>query len=110
MPEKDPTNWALGTWLLGLCMSLAGGWVSFYSKVKTGRARPFNVTELVGEMVVSGAVGIGAYMAAIGLDAPSAIAAALAGVGGHMGARLLFMAEKHLEAIADRLMQQREKP
>lgn len=105
MPEKDPTNWALGTWLLGLCMSLAGGWVSFHSKVKAGRARAFNLTELVGEMVVSGVVGIGAYMTAIGLDAPAAIAAALAGIGGHMGARLLFLAERHLEAIAERIVE-----
>ena len=38
-----------------------GGVVSFLQKVKSGNARPMNLTELVGEMVTSAFVGIITY-------------------------------------------------
>jgi hypothetical protein len=101
MPEKDPTTWSIGTWALGAVMAMAGGWASFSAKLKAGKVRPFNVVELAGEMVISGAVGLGCYMAAIALDSSLALAAVFSGVGGHMGTRLLFVVEKKLEAAAE---------
>ena len=94
MPEKDPTNWSAATWALALGMAFAGGFVSWYAKVRAGHTRSVNVVELLGEMVVSGVVGLGSYMAGDGLGLPPSFCAVAAGVGGHMGTRLLFLAEQ----------------
>ena len=94
MTEKDPTNWPLATWYLALGMSLAGGFINWYGKVKAGHTRAFNIAELFGEMLISGVVGLGSYMAGDGLSLPPSLCAVAAGVGGHMGARLVFLVEQ----------------
>ena len=94
MPEKDPTTWNAATWTLAGGMSFAGGYLNWWAKVRAGHARAVNIVELVGEMVVSGVVGLLAFMAADGLDQPASICAVAAGIGGHMGTRLLFLAEQ----------------
>lgn len=94
MPEKDPTTWTVATWLLAAGMSMAGGFLNWWSKIRAGHARHFNVVEMVGEMCVSGVVGLGVFMAADGLGQPPSICAAVAGIGGHMGTRLLFLVEQ----------------
>jgi polyferredoxin len=97
MPEKDPQNWALATWMLGVGAALAGGFVNWYSKVKAGHVRLFNFVELVGEIATSGIVGLGVFMLLAVYGHPAGVCAVMAGVGGHMGTRLLFLFEKFLE-------------
>jgi len=75
-------------------MAFAGGFVNWYAKVRAGHTRSVNVVELLGEMLVSGVVGLGSYMASDGLGLPPSFCAVSAGVGGHMGTRLLFLAEQ----------------
>jgi hypothetical protein len=99
MPEKDPTNWGGAIWLLALGMSLAGGLVNWYGRIRQGYTRAFNLIELVGELFISAFVGLGVFMATQALDQPIGLCAALAGVGGHMATRLLFAAEKWIEAF-----------
>jgi hypothetical protein len=98
MPDKDPTNWGLAIWILALGMSCAGGLVNWYTRVKKGYTRAFNVVELVGEIFTSAVVGLGVFMAAQALDQPIGLCAALAGVGGHMATRLLFTLENWVES------------
>ena len=100
MPEKDPTIWTRATWELAMLMSFAGGFLNWWAKVRAGHARAFNVVELVGEMVVSGVVGLGAFMAADGIGQDASICAVAAGIGGHMGTRLLFLVEQWVEKKA----------
>lgn len=97
MLDKDPTSWSIGVWLLALGMPIAGGIVNWYARVKQGHARAFNVIELLGEVFTSAFVGLGVFMAAQALEQPLGLCAALAGVGGHMATRLLFVAEKAVE-------------
>lgn len=94
MPEKDPTNWTAATWVLASSAAMAGGFINWYSKVKAGHTRAFNVAELLGEILISGVVGLGSYMAADGFGLPPSLCAVAAGVGGHMGTRLVFLAEQ----------------
>lgn len=94
MPEKDPTTWTYATWLLAISAAFGGGFINWYSKVRAGHTRSVNVVELIGEMVVSGIVGLGAYMTADGFSLPPSFCAVAAGVGGHMGTRLLFLVEQ----------------
>lgn len=97
MPIKDPTTWSLATWALAMGMAFAGGFVNWYSRVKRGHARAFNLVELVGEICTSGLVGVGAFMILSSYDQPLGVCAAAAGIGGHMGTRLLFLVEQIFE-------------
>lgn len=96
MPIKDPTTWSLATWALALGMSVIGGFVNWRSKVKSGHTRVFNVVELIGEICASGFVGVAVFMILSSYDQPLGVCAAAAGVGGHMGTRLLFLIEQAL--------------
>lgn len=112
MPYRDPTVWPWTVWLLGLGMSLAGGFINWYSRVRAGNIASFNLIELIGELFTSGAVGIGVFMALESWDQPLGICAALAGVGGHMSTRLLFAVGRVIESRANDLIvkiQEKEK-
>lgn len=85
-------------------MAIGGGVANWYSRVKNGRTRAFNVVELIGEIFTSGLVGLGVFMLLAALDQPVGICAAAAGVGGHMATRLLFAIERVVEARIDGLV------
>lgn len=98
MPEKDPTTWTLGTWLLALGMAFCGGLVNWYARIKQGHTRACNIIELIGEIFTSGFVGLGVFMFLVAMDQPEGVCAAAAGIGGHMATRLLFAIERLVEA------------
>lgn len=110
MPEKDPTTWSYATWALAIGMSCAGGFVNWYAKVKQGHTRAFNIVELAGEIFTSAFVGLVVFMTVQGFGQPVGVCAALAGVGGHMATRLLYMFEKVIEARAKKYMSASKKP
>jgi len=94
MPIKDPTTWSLATWVLAIGMAFAGGFVNWYTKVRQGHTRVFNIVELVGEILISGFVGVAVFMMLASYDQPMGLCAAASGVSGHMGTRLLFLIEQ----------------
>ncbi len=102
MIEKDPTTWSLGTWALATGMAAAGGLVNWYTKVKSGHTRAFNIVELTGEVFTAGFVGVSVFMLLSALEQPAGVCAAAAGIGGHMAARLLFVVERAIEARIER--------
>lgn len=79
-----------------------GGLLSYYQKVKKGEARPFNVPEILGEVIISAAVGILTFWICKGLEVNEWLTAAGVAITGHMGARAIFIAEKSLESMADK--------
>lgn len=91
-------------WALAVGMSLMGGFVNWYGRVKAGHARVFNFVEIIGEFVVSGFVGLGVFMAMVGVGFDIGISAPAAGVGGHMGTRLLFLLERYTEKRFNAMM------
>ena len=94
---KQHNTKTLLTWALAMGMAAAGGFVNWYSRVKRGHTRVFNLIELVGEICTSGHVGVGAFMILSSYDQPLGVCAAAAGIGGHMGTRLLFLIEQIFE-------------
>lgn len=101
MPEKDPTTWSMATWVLGFLMASAGGAVNWYAKVKRGHTRAFNIGELIGEIAISGFVGMLVFMSLNAIGWPIGLCAAAAGVGGHMATRLLLAIERMIESRID---------
>jgi len=84
------TLWA---WIAFMCLALWGGTANYIRKLKQNN-KQFSIVELVGEWVVSGFAGFMAALACIELGYSFAIAAAAAGVAGHMGGRSIYFIEQ----------------
>lgn len=97
MPEKDPTtySWLTYAWVAGL--SMLGGFVSFAQKVKAGRSRPFNIVELVGELITAGFAGVLTFFLCEAAGIGQIASAPLIGIAGHMGTRAIFLMERWAE-------------
>lgn len=93
MPYKDPTNYPLITYAWVLILATWGGAVSFLQKHREGLVRPFNLTELIGDLMTSAFTGLITFWLCELSETPPLLAAALIGVSGHMGSRSLY----HLE-------------
>lgn len=108
MPEKDPNNISvLGVavahaWVL--LLSVLGGAVSYVHRVRTGMTRRFNLPELVGDMFISGFVGVITFYLCEWAQFDKLLTAALVGIAGHMGSRALFLAEKVIERKIDGIL------
>ena len=85
-----PSLWAVA-------IAIAGGAVSFFQKVKDGKARAFNATEFIGEIVTSGFVGLVTFWICKAFEVNEWATAAAVAVTGHMGARAIFLAEQWVE-------------
>jgi len=97
MPEKDPTTYSLITYGWVLVLSGWGGIVNFLRKRKSGESRPWNFSELVGEIVTSAFAGILTFLLCESAAISGLITAALVGISGHMGSRAIY----HMETWAE---------
>ncbi len=97
MPDKDPTTWAIGTWLLAIGMGFSGGAVNLWARMKNRHPKAFSIFEVIGELFTSGFVGAGVFMVLYSWGAPEGISAGAAGISGHMSTRLLFTLERAAE-------------
>lgn len=103
-PPETPIVPDLGSlltwgWVIGL--SLLGGFVSFYQKLKAGHVRAWNFTEFIGELATSALVGIITFKFCQWQGFNPDLAPALVGITSHMGSRALFKAEAKFSAWAD---------
>jgi len=97
MPEKDPTHFTWLTYMWVVLISMWGGLVSFNRKIKLGHARPFNIMELVGELVTSAFVGMLTFWLCSAAGIQPLVTAAFVGITGHMGSRALWHMERWAE-------------
>lgn len=100
--ERTPLSYDVWTWLWVLGISAAGGIVSFHRKFLEGSARPFNIAELIGEMVTSAFAGAMTFLLCEYAGMSQLLSGALCGIVGHMGSRGIFLMEKILEDRAAR--------
>lgn len=93
MPEKDPTTYSMITYLWVIGLSTIGGFVSFMRKVREGNAKFINITELIGEIVTAGFAGVLTFWLCEAADMAPLVSAAMVGVSGHMGSRVIMQLE-----------------
>jgi hypothetical protein len=86
------------SWALLIGLSLWGGAASFYRKLRDGHARAFNITELLGELVVSGFTGVLTANLCDSMGWSTSWKYFLVGIASHMGSRALFKLESVLNA------------
>jgi len=98
MPEKDPTTYSCLTYTWVLVLSAWGGIVNFLRKRKSGVARPFNIAELVGEVVTSAFSGVVTFYLCESSTITPLVTAAPVGISGHIGGRAIFVVESAVES------------
>lgn len=97
MPEKDPFNYSVFTYLWVLTLAAVGGAVNFANKLKNGEVRAFNITELIGELMTSGFAGLLTFWLCEWAGIDKMLSAVMIGISGHMGSRAIFRFEKWAE-------------
>ena len=97
MPEKDLNTYSMITYLWVTGLSMLGGFVSFARKVKEGKARAFNIIELIGEIITSAFTGIVTFFLCQAAGVGELWTIAFVGISGHMGTRAIFLMEKFFE-------------
>ena len=86
---KDPLNYPLRQYGFMLAIALVGGLVSWYAKVRDGKAAAWNIMQLVGELCTSAFAGLMCFWICELLNAPPLLTASLVGIAGHMGTRAI---------------------
>lgn len=90
---------SLFTWIWVVLLSSVGGAVNFFRKIKSKHSRAFNVVEFIGELTTSAFTGVITYLLCMHAEFGSLLTAALVGISGHMGSRLLFQFEIFIQKI-----------
>lgn len=88
-PEKTITGYALLTYAWVLALSTWGGLVNYLSKIRAGHIARFNITELIGDMFVSGFTGLLTFWMCEAAGFNQLTTAVCVGISGHMGARMI---------------------
>lgn len=94
---KDPTSYSWLTYAWVVVWSVLGGLVSWYGKIKSGAARPFNIAELFGEIATSAFAGLTTFWVCEWGGVAPLLSAVFIGIAGHMGTRFVFWMERVLE-------------
>ena len=88
-PEKTITGYALLTYAWVLILSTWGGLVHYLSKVRAGAIARFNITELIGDMFISGFTGVLTFWMCEAAGFNELTTAVCVGISGHMGVRMI---------------------
>lgn len=84
-----------------LLLALWGGIAQFVRRVRAGEVK-MRVVELVGELAISGFAGFLAGAVLLEFGAGTVYSVVAAGIGGHMGTRLIYVLENMLSAALQR--------
>lgn len=100
-PEKTITGYALLTYAWVLALSTWGGMVNYLSKIRMGHIARFNITELIGDMFISGFTGVLTFWMCEAAGFNELTTAVFVGISGHMGARMIGKFEKMMSRKFD---------
>jgi hypothetical protein len=104
MMEKDPTSYSLITYIWVIGLSAWGGSAGYVRRLKTRNQAHFSLAELVGEICISGFVGVLTFYFCESARLNPVLAAALVGISGHMGSRALYFGEAIVKRWISRLV------
>lgn len=98
VPEKELINYGIGTWLWIGVISGWGGVASYIRKLRNGMVARFSLAELIGEVVVSGFVGVVTFLICQSSGIDQLLTAAFTGICAHMGSRAIFFFELAIDS------------
>ena len=99
--EKTVASFGVLTYLFVIALAMGGGIANYISKVRAGTVARFNVTELAGDIFISGFTGLITFWMCQASNFSDLITAVLVGISGHMGARLIGKFEQFLSRKLD---------
>ena len=91
---KTSTDYSFITYAWVLVLSMWGGSVSYYRKLRSNQDDRIRLMELIGELFTSGFVGIITFWLCEQSGIPQLYSAALVGITSHMGSRAIYIAEQ----------------
>ena len=94
MPHKDPTNYSWITYFWVILLSIWGGIAHNIQKLRKGVIARFSLSELVGDIVISGFVGVLTFWLCEAAQIDRLWTAFIIGVTSHMGTRGLMAFEE----------------
>lgn len=107
---KDPFAYPLKWYGYILGISIFGGAVAWWRRVKRGEIATAHVRDLIGEIATSAFAGMLTFWVCEGIGVPLIVTAPMAGIAGHMGGRAIDMLETHLLKRAGFTPDRRSKP
>lgn len=93
MPEKDPLNYSIATYVFVLSLSFWAGWAAFIQKVRQDQIQR-SLREFIGELVISAFAGIMAFFLCESRSVDPMLSAALIGISAHLGSNFIIQAEQ----------------
>jgi len=96
VPHKDPTNYNILTYLWVMILSLWGGTAHTVRKLRTGVIKHFSLSEWVGDMVISGFLGVVTFYLCEYANVSPPLNAVLIAVSAHQGTRGIVTLEKYI--------------
>lgn len=103
MIEKDPASYTLLTYGWVMLLAWWGGIASYLRKIRGGIIHRFSLVEFIGEMVISGFVGVLTFYLCESSGFSGTLTAAFVGISGHMGSRAIFAMEKFAQRQLDKV-------
>jgi len=94
VPDKNPENYSFITYLWVLVLSMWGGTAHTIRKIRNGELKRFSLSEWIGDMVISGFIGVMTFYLCEYANFPQLLTAALVGITAHQGAKGIGMLEK----------------
>lgn len=99
----NPLSYSLKEYGFMLGISMLGGAVSWYAKVRKGDPSAMSIFAVMGELMTSAFSGLVAFLGCKYLGLSPTLTAAIVGVAGHMGTRAINAAEAMLQSRIDRI-------
>lgn len=92
-PGDHPLDIPVRDYLLVLAVSVGGGLVSWYGRVRRGEIAGWSLRNAIGETATSAMAGLLVFWLAKYLATPELLTIALVGIAGHMGGRAIALLE-----------------
>lgn len=100
--EKDPLSYQWLTYAWVIFISLWAGIANYCKRIKYRESVPFSLAEFIGDITISGFVGVLTFFICESARINPMLSAAIIGISAHMGSRALFMLEQLLVILAKR--------
>jgi len=94
MPHKDPQNYSFLTYAWVFAMAMLGGVAHNVKKLKDGTLARFSFSELIGDLIISGFLGVVTFFLCEYVELDRMLTAALIGMSAHQGTRGIYFLEE----------------
>lgn len=99
---KSPLSYTLYEYGAMLGIAMLGGLVRWYMAIRKGDMTTISLAALIGELCVSAFIGLITFWVCEAMGIQPLYTGAIVGVAGHMGARMLIMAERAGKRIVEK--------